>query len=77
MGVASFTLGEPLERPCLSVVEDLCECMETKELSAITEEPAYYSFGLVSGLARKTYCLAAVTKTYPALSLTLQLAEQL
>ena len=51
--------------------------METKELAAITEGPAYYSFGLVSGLARKTYCLAAVTETYPALSLTPHLVEQL
>ena len=50
--------------------------METKELAAITEEPAYYSFGLVSGLARKTYCLAAVAEAYLALSITPRLDEQ-
>jgi hypothetical protein len=53
MDVASFTLGEPLAGSCFSAVEDLLECMEPKELSAITEEPALYAFGLVSGLARK------------------------
>ena len=51
--------------------------MEKRELSAISEDPVYYSCGLVSGLARKTHCLAAATETYPALSLTPQLAEQL
>ena len=51
--------------------------MEKKELFAVTEEPAYYSFGPVTGLARKTYCLAVMSKAYPALSLTPQLTEQL
>ncbi len=66
-----------MEKPSFSFTEDLLECLGTKELSAVTEDPAYYSFGLVSGLARKTYCLAAVTEKYLALSLTPQLAEQL
>ena len=77
MDVASFTLGEPLEKPPFSVTEDLLDCLGTKELSTVTEDPAYYSFGPVSGLASKTYCLAAVTETYHALSLTPQLVEQL
>jgi len=53
MDVASFTLGETSVGSCVSVVEDLLECLDKKELSAVTEEPAYYSFGLVSGLARQ------------------------
>jgi hypothetical protein len=48
-----------------------------KELSEISEDPVYYSFGPASGLARKTRCLAAVTETHFALSLAHQLAEQL
>ena len=60
-----------------SVVEDLFECMEPKELSAITEEPAFLFFRPCIRPGKKTYCLAAVTKTYPALNLTPQLAEQL
>jgi len=35
---------------------------EKKELSEISEDPVYYSFGLVLGLARKIRCLAAVTE---------------
>ena len=77
MDVASFTLGETLEKPCFAVTEDLLECSGKGELSTNSEDPAYYSFGLALGLARKTHCLAAVTETYPALSLTPQLAEQL
>ena len=77
MDVASFTFGEPLEKPCFSVTEDLLECLEKRELSTISEDPVYYSCGPVSGLARKTHCLAAVTETYIALRLTPQLVEQL
>ena len=59
MDVASFTLGEASVGSCFSVVEDLLECFHKKELFAVTEEPAYYSFGLVSGLARKTLLLGS------------------
>ena len=80
--MTSWTLRHPLSEnhwwvPVFSVVEYLLDGMKTKELSAITEEPAYYSVGPVSGLARTKYCLAAVTNTYPALSLAPQLVEQL
>ena len=73
MDVASFTLGEPLEKPCFSITEDLLECFEKGELQTLLEDLVYYSCGLVSGLARKTHCLATVTETYPALSLAPQL----
>ena len=57
MDVAPFTLGEPLERPCFSVVEDLLECLDMKELSAIIEEPTYYSLALLQAWQRQlTVC---------------------
>ena len=63
--------------PVFSVVENLLECLEKNELSAAAEEPTYYCVGLVSGLARRTYCLAAMSTSYLALSLTPQLIDQL
>ena len=48
MDVASFTLGETSVGSRFSVVEDLLECFEQKELSAVAEEPTYYYVGLVS-----------------------------
>ena len=53
MDVATFTLGQTSVGSCCSVVEDLLECLETKDLFAVAEKPSYYSFGLVSGLARQ------------------------
>ena len=43
-----------------SVFVDFIDCLQTRELSAVAEELACYSVGYVSGLARETYCLAAV-----------------
>ena len=51
MGVAPFILGETSVGSCFSVIDDLLECLETKELFAVAEEPAYYSLGPVTGLA--------------------------
>ena len=57
-------------------MEDILECLDKKELSTTTEEPAYSYFGPVSG-CEKTYCLAVISKVDPALSITPQLTEQL
>ena len=47
-----------------------------KELSSVATELACYSLGLVTGLARETYCLAAVPKAYHAARITPQLVVQ-
>ena len=75
--VATLIIGESSVGSHLSVLTDLFNDRPEKELYVVVEESALYSFGLVTGLARTTYSLAAVAGSYRALRLTQQLVVQL
>ena len=77
MSVVAFNMGESSAGSYSFVLVGLFDCLQTRELSAVVEELACYSFGLVTGLARETYCLAAVQASYLFVRLTPQLAAQL
>ena len=77
VSVVAFKLVETSAGPHSSILVYLLDCLQLEALSAVATELACYSFGLVTGLARETYCLAAVPKACPALRRTQQLVVQL